>query len=471
MAPIIPGFTIVEPLGEGHAGRAFLAITSSSTLGADSSGQKVLKFFEGRKAMRNFETELRMLRAVQGHPNIVALVSDVMLDSPEAPAAVAVDYYAGGSLMHRLQESGPASELEAKEAIADTLRALLHVHALDIIHRYVKLENIVSSLDGRYVLIDFDLACYKSDEVAMSRAAGTIGFMAPEVIMSPIMRRPYDTFADMFSVGALLFFFFRLKHPFTTKVMTKPSLLRQTIHGRYRFGVHFDRVSAPCKDFFSSLLQPKADDRPSAALALEDSWLTTVADPADALDGVNAGLSNSTPPIEALACELQPQAEGISSAALVLKDFGFMTAAHTVDAGLNHPIHPPKALFSDKRSRLAMLQRSASATDAKSEDAPLAPQPPQTPQPARCLAARCFRKFCPPKQKTRTMISSPTPSDICQADDEGAFHSLVPRNIGPCELAPSAQPTRTSLFTSMVKRAGLRRPMQKSRPMDCAKRF
>eukprot|EP00928_Gymnodinium_smaydae_P023619 TRINITY_DN19421_c0_g1_i1.p1 TRINITY_DN19421_c0_g1~~TRINITY_DN19421_c0_g1_i1.p1 ORF type:complete len:209 (+),score=23.39 TRINITY_DN19421_c0_g1_i1:246-872(+) len=181
----IPGFEVLGRLGEGHAGTVFLGVDAR----VEQRAQVALKSFKGKSARRNFGTELDMLAKVQGHPNVIALVADMILDSPETHGLIALEYHARGSLSHRLQEHRPTSELEASTITVEMFRALSHIHSLDVIHRDVKPENVVFNSDGRCVLIDFNIACLESDETAKARPVGTLGFMAPEVISRPSYNR------------------------------------------------------------------------------------------------------------------------------------------------------------------------------------------------------------------------------------------------------------------------------------------
>eukprot|EP00928_Gymnodinium_smaydae_P097773 TRINITY_DN8936_c0_g3_i1.p1 TRINITY_DN8936_c0_g3~~TRINITY_DN8936_c0_g3_i1.p1 ORF type:complete len:412 (-),score=61.54 TRINITY_DN8936_c0_g3_i1:245-1315(-) len=247
-----------------------------------------LKVVEGRDASRNFLNELRMLQVLQGHPNIASFVS-ARAPAAESLGFIATTYHAGGSLESRLKGPTRMKELEASRVILDTLRALSFIHSREIIHRDVKPANIMRNSDGRYVLIDFDIACHEFDETAKSRRGGTPGFMAPELIR----RRYYVRSADMFSVGALLYCVFRLQHPFPTKLMTAHSVMAKNARGTYRFGVHFDLVSDLCKDLIASLLRRDPNERPSGPLALQHAWFATVAAPSEVQENVSEDSSSA----------------------------------------------------------------------------------------------------------------------------------------------------------------------------------
>ncbi|CAE7471639.1 CAMK2A, partial [Symbiodinium necroappetens] len=78
--------------------------------------------------------------------------------------------------------------------------ALHYIHQMDVIHRDVKLENLMvldRSLEGPLIkLLDFGLGCRGTGAGAM----GTLGYMAPEVF-GP---NSYTNSVDLFSAGVVM---------------------------------------------------------------------------------------------------------------------------------------------------------------------------------------------------------------------------------------------------------------------------
>lgn len=93
---------------------------------------------------------------------------------------IIMEYCAGGDLLeHLLRDKKAMSE---RRAAADVARPLLEVlarmHALRIIHRDIKLENIFIDAGGRVRLGDFGLTMSMRQEAAIS-PVGTVEYMAP----------------------------------------------------------------------------------------------------------------------------------------------------------------------------------------------------------------------------------------------------------------------------------------------------
>jgi serine/threonine protein kinase len=85
--------------------------------------------------------ELLVLAAVS-HPNIVQLVQ-VHLNLQSGSIHVCMQLMAGGEVYQHVCEHGALTEVQAREVMCGLLSALVYLHALGIVHRDVKLENML----------------------------------------------------------------------------------------------------------------------------------------------------------------------------------------------------------------------------------------------------------------------------------------------------------------------------------------
>ena len=96
--------------------------------------------------------------------------------------------------------------------------ALKFLHNRDVIHRDVKLENVMLANHSKTVkLADFGLAEKVSESAKLIKRAGTVGYAAPELLMDV----PYDTSSDIWSLGCLLYAMLTVTLPFP--MQKKPS--------------------------------------------------------------------------------------------------------------------------------------------------------------------------------------------------------------------------------------------------------
>ena len=196
-------YEILEPLGAGGMGEVYRA--RDLRLARDVAVKVLPAHLAADPEMRaRFEREARAVAALS-HPGIMGIYELARVGD----LSFAVVELLEGETLRRRLASGPLPWREAAgrgAAIADALAA---AHAKGIVHRDVKPENIVLTVDGRLKVLDFGLA---RTQAAPTQGAtlggltspglimGTIGYIAPEQI------RGEDATAasDIFAIGCVI---------------------------------------------------------------------------------------------------------------------------------------------------------------------------------------------------------------------------------------------------------------------------
>jgi hypothetical protein len=121
----------------------------------------------------------------------------------------------GIDLKLEIQQRGPKPAPEAAVLVSAVADALTAAHALGIVHRDVKPNNIMIATDGGVRLVDFGLARGVGVDMTSLTRTGTIvgtpGYMSPEQFDG----QGVDERSDLYSLGVVLFELLTGRLPFT----------------------------------------------------------------------------------------------------------------------------------------------------------------------------------------------------------------------------------------------------------------
>ncbi|KAK3583748.1 hypothetical protein CHS0354_022780 [Potamilus streckersoni] len=107
----------------------------------------------------------------------------------------------GGELWTLINEEKGLSHKAAKFYTACVTEALIFMHSKGIIHRDLKLENVLIDSRGYAKLIDFGFAKKVGPGTKAKTMCGTAQYNAPEMILN----KGHDTAADIWSLGVIVF--------------------------------------------------------------------------------------------------------------------------------------------------------------------------------------------------------------------------------------------------------------------------
>ncbi|GBF97716.1 serine threonine kinase [Raphidocelis subcapitata] len=195
-----------------------------------------------------------------------------------------VDYCAGGDALAALaarRGRGLPDEAVAAQFAAPLLEALSAMHAAGVVHRDVKLENVLLDASGAPLLGDFDLAVFAHNPPARA-PVGTVPYMAPELFLLSAYKGTPEEGAvlarlgpglDVWSLGVCLFELVAGYKPF--QGADAEAIAAAVLHGA--------RAPLPAgaggafADFVAAALTHDAAERPSAAALLAHPWVAAAA--------------------------------------------------------------------------------------------------------------------------------------------------------------------------------------------------
>ena len=144
------------------------------------------------------------------------------------------------------------------------------MHAQGIAHRDIKHLNVlISMVDGKPVakITDFGMSAYLAKGETITKVAGTIGFMAPEVVLE----QPSDFKADVWSLGVMLYALISSNVPFSGK--DRDSTAKLIVEKELAFAKPvWCSVSEECKDLLTAMLTKDQFQRITANDVLEHPW-------------------------------------------------------------------------------------------------------------------------------------------------------------------------------------------------------
>lgn len=252
-------YMIQGKLGRGTFAQVYKAVhRGSGEIFAVKAVNKHQLDDETKELLKN---ELRVLKYVSKFPGIVTLYEEFECDRF---IWFVLEYVDGGMLLNKLARKGSFSENHARITMISTLRSLLYLSKLGVVHRDVKPENILfdsKSRDWPTRLTDFGLSAKMDKNVLLYAACGTPAFCSPEVLKGEV----YDCSCDMWSFGIVLYIVLAGYPPFHgTEDILKGSVAFPE--------QEWSHISDEAKDVVKKMLIVNPKERITAKKALEHSW-------------------------------------------------------------------------------------------------------------------------------------------------------------------------------------------------------
>jgi serine/threonine protein kinase len=196
---VLDRYTLESLVGKGAYGKVCSGLDRHTEQGC--AIKKIAGVFRNKQDARRTLIELRILRALSDHENIVA-IRDVF-PPPSLPNFD--DLYIVYDLMetdlHQLLKSPQAITAEqVRYIIYQILRAIKYIHSAGVLHRDLKPSNVLMSSRCDVQICDFGLSAFEKSQEQLAEYVVTRWYRAPEILLSC---SKYDNKIDVWSVGCI----------------------------------------------------------------------------------------------------------------------------------------------------------------------------------------------------------------------------------------------------------------------------
>ncbi len=277
-----PNMRIVRPLGRGGMGAVYLV--RDDFLDREVAVKVLTSHSGSDEEMRErFRREARIAAKLH-HPHIVPLHA---FGDAEQILYFVMGFVRGETLAERLHRDRTIEPEEARRILAEIADALNYAHAQSVIHRDLKLENIlIEDATGSAVLADFGIARVTSGE-SLTQAGVVVGtplYMAPEQAVGGTV----DHRSDIYSLGVIGYRMLTGRLPIEGETF-REIIARHAARRPAPVSAVNPAVAADLSDAVMRCLAKDPEQRYPSAAELRDALRGTAADPTDTEDMRSVG--------------------------------------------------------------------------------------------------------------------------------------------------------------------------------------
>jgi len=259
-------FTNLEKIGQGASAEVYIG----NPVGASKDEVVAIKQMDLEKQSKKdlILNEIQVMKQYS-HKNIVNFIDGYFYYDK---LWVIMEYVSGGTLTDILVNNF-MNENQIAVVCREVLQGLVFLHSKNIIHRDIKSDNILLSMDGDIKLTDFGF-CAQLVEQNSKRTTmvGTPYWMAPEVVT----KKMYGPKIDIWSLGIMVIEMVEGEPPYLNENPLRALYLIAT-NGPPSVR-HIEQQTAEFKEFLESCLKIEPEERPTSDEALEYTFIRNSGD-------------------------------------------------------------------------------------------------------------------------------------------------------------------------------------------------
>ncbi|KAI9313147.1 hypothetical protein BX666DRAFT_1980059 [Dichotomocladium elegans] len=264
-------YLLLQTLGEGEFGKVKLGIHVET--GQEAAIKLIKKDnIDSLTRMSKVEREISVLRKVR-HPYIVKLY-DVL--ETERYIGIILQCASGGELFEYILVHSYLKERDASRLFAQLISGVHYMHQKNIVHRDLKLENLLLDRNRNIIITDFGFANQFSSpqDDLMSTSCGSPCYAAPELVISDGLY--VGSAVDIWSCGVILYAMLCGYLPFDDDPANPDG---DNINLLYKYILNTelafpDYVSPEARDLLRKMLVPDPAKRCTMHTVMTHPWLS-----------------------------------------------------------------------------------------------------------------------------------------------------------------------------------------------------
>lgn len=189
-------YRIIEILGEGASAKVYLAYDEVLE---KNVALKILKNYNiDEKKIKNFEREAKAISMLD-HDNIIKIYE---IDEWNGYHYIAQEYVEGISLKEFIRSTKKIHINDVVSITKQILKGLDHAHSNKVIHKDIKSQNILYSVNKEVKITDFGIADILDEDATKTQSLmGTPQYVSPEILS----KHTYSTQSDLYAVGIVMY--------------------------------------------------------------------------------------------------------------------------------------------------------------------------------------------------------------------------------------------------------------------------
>ncbi|GMS84071.1 hypothetical protein PENTCL1PPCAC_6246, partial [Pristionchus entomophagus] len=197
------------------------------------------------------------------HPHLIKLL---YRDEIGGRVFLFMEYGPGGDMLAHVQKNGPVHEATASLWMRQIISGISYMHKLGLVHRDLKLENIIIFSPTTVKIADFGFARRMGNDLSVTYC-GSKSYSAPEILSG----QPYNPYkADVWSMGVIAYVIVTDRMPFKDS-MPNAEIVNAQKRRLYSYPPQLG-LSAACRHSIDGLLVFDPQARPSISDSAHMPW-------------------------------------------------------------------------------------------------------------------------------------------------------------------------------------------------------